>query len=59
MEKWNYKSLEWIHGVREENHRRTKDLSFSDIISKTFHRTEEMIKRLNLKVIKKGERVLA
>ena len=27
MEKWKYKSLEWIHKIREEDYKKTKDLS--------------------------------
>ena len=58
MEKWNYRSLEWIHKVREENYMHTKNLSSSDILSNTFQKTKEVIKQLNLKGIKKESRVL-
>ncbi|MFQ6118554.1 MAG: hypothetical protein ACE5KE_01565 [Methanosarcinales archaeon] len=32
MGKWKYKSLEWIHKIREENYEKTKDKSLSEII---------------------------
>ena len=35
MEKWEYKSLEWIHRVREEDYDETKTLSPKELIDKT------------------------
>lgn len=35
MEKWKYKSLEWIHKVREEDYNETKKLSPLELIEKT------------------------
>ncbi len=35
MEKWEYKSLEWIHRVREEDYNETKTLSPKELIDKT------------------------
>lgn len=34
MEKWEYKSPEWIHRVREEDYNETKTLSPKEIIEK-------------------------
>ena len=35
MEKWEYKSLEWIHRVREDDYNETKTLSPKELIDKT------------------------
>lgn len=35
MVKWKYKSLEWIHKVREENYKRTKNKSLKEIIKES------------------------
>lgn len=32
MSKWKYKSLDWIHKVREKNYDRTKNKSLDEII---------------------------
>ena len=34
---WKYKSLEWIHKIREEDYKKTKDLSCKELIEKTNH----------------------
>lgn len=57
MEKWKYKSLEWIHKVREEDYSNTKDLSPRDLIEKTRKATEDTIKSLGLKIIEPKEQV--
>lgn len=51
MEKLEYKSLEWIHKVREEDYNETKNLTPKDLIEKTRRATEDIVKRLGLKTI--------
>jgi len=51
MEKSEYKSLEWIHKVREEDYNETKNLTPKDLIEKTRRATEDIVKRLGLKTI--------
>lgn len=53
MEKWRYKSLEWIHKVREENYRQTKDISPTELIKKTRKTAEKNVTGMGLKVISK------
>lgn len=55
MEKWKYKSLDWIHKVREENYDRTKDLSPAELIEKTRKATDAAIKAMGLKVVRSKE----
>jgi hypothetical protein len=50
MEKMEYKSLEWIHRVREDNYLRTKGLSPVDLIEKTKQTTDQTIKKLGLSI---------
>lgn len=57
MEKWKYKSLEWIHKVREEDYNETKNLTQKELIEKTRKSTEGAIKAMGLKVIKLKEHV--
>ncbi|MDP3295996.1 MAG: hypothetical protein Q8N09_00110 [Thermodesulfovibrionia bacterium] len=59
MEKWKYKSLEWIHKVREEDYNNTKDLLPSELIEKTRKATENTIKSLGLKIVEPKEQVRA
>lgn len=51
MEKWKYKSLEWIHKIREEDYKKTKDLSPKELIEKTSHAAAAIVSDLGLKVI--------
>ncbi|HLE87755.1 MAG TPA: hypothetical protein VI727_08840 [Candidatus Brocadiaceae bacterium] len=51
MEKWEYKSLEWIHRVREEDYNETKTLSPKELIDKTRKVGENTASELGLKVI--------
>jgi len=53
MEKWRYKSLEWIHRIREDNHSMTKNLSPQELIEKTRNETDSTVRALGLKVIHK------
>jgi len=48
MEKWEYKSLEWIHRVREEDYNETKTLSPKELIDKTRKATENAASELGL-----------
>ncbi len=57
MAKKEYKSLEWIHKVREENHARTKGLSPKDLIEKTKQATEQAAKALGLKIVQPKEQI--
>ncbi len=57
MEKWEYKSLEWIHKAREEDFNKTKNLSPKELIEKTRMAAEETAKAWGLKLIKSKERV--
>jgi len=51
MEKWRYKSLEWIHRVREEDYSETKNLSPKELVEKTRKAAEDTAKELGLKII--------
>jgi len=51
MEKWNHKSLEWIHRVREQNYDSTRGKSPEQIAKDTLKSAEDLIKALNLRVI--------
>lgn len=59
MEKWKYKSLEWIHKVREEDYNQTKNLSPKELIEKTRKGAEETAKALGLKIIRSKEQMRA
>lgn len=55
MEKWAYKSLEWIHHTREENYIKTKELSPAELLERTQASTEAVIKAMGLKVVRARE----
>ncbi len=57
MEKWKYRSLEWIHKIREENYNKTKDLSPAELIEKTRKATETAIKTMGLKIVRSKEQI--
>lgn len=52
MEKWEYKSLEWIHRVREEDYNDTKTLSPKELIEKTRKTGENTARELGLKIVR-------
>ncbi|HAR44717.1 MAG: hypothetical protein A2X56_02220 [Nitrospirae bacterium GWC2_57_13] len=52
-----YKSLEWIHKFREENHARTKRLSPKDLIERTKQATEQTADILGLKIVRPKEQI--
>jgi hypothetical protein len=54
-----YKSLEWIHKAREENHNKTKNLSPEELIEKSRHATDSAIKSMGIKVVRLKERIPA
>jgi hypothetical protein len=51
MENWGYKSLEWIHTVREADYKKTKNLSRKELIKETRKAGEDIAKALGLKVV--------
>ncbi|MCX5901228.1 MAG: hypothetical protein NTX06_10960 [Proteobacteria bacterium] len=51
MAKWKYKSLEWIHSVREQDYNETKDLAPDELINKTRENAEELARSLGLKIV--------
>jgi len=57
MEKWEYKSLEWLHKAREEAFNKTKNLSPKELIEKTRATAEGTAKAWGLKLVKSRERV--
>jgi len=59
MEKWKYKSLEWIHKAREENQNKTKNLSPEELIEKSRQATDSAIKSMGIKVVRLKKRVPA
>ena len=52
MEKWRYKSLEWIHKVREDNYNETKNLSPKELVGVTRKAGESVVRDLGLKIIR-------
>lgn len=52
MEKWKYRSLEWIHRVREEEYEKTKSLSPRELVERTRKSTESAARDLKLKIEK-------
>lgn len=46
METWDYKSLEWIHKVREENYDKTKNLSQKELLEATRASTKDLMDKL-------------
>lgn len=57
MEKWKYKSLEWIHKVREEDYYETKNLSPKEIVERTRKTTDNVVKSLGLKIVSHKEHI--
>jgi len=55
MEKWDYNSLEWIHRAREENSKKTKNLSPAELIEKSRKATEAAVRTMGLKVVQSRE----
>lgn len=59
MEKWKYKSLEWIHKVREEDYYETKNLSPKEIVERTRNITDNVVESLGLKLAGHKEHIQA
>lgn len=57
MEKWKYKSLEWIHKVREEDYYETTNLSPNEIVERTRNITDNVVKSLGLKLVGHKEHI--
>ncbi|MBN2224051.1 MAG: hypothetical protein JW765_05185 [Deltaproteobacteria bacterium] len=52
MEKWKYRSLEWIHRVREEEYEKSKNLSPRELVERTRKSTESAARNLKPKIEK-------
>ncbi len=52
METWDYKSLEWIHRVREENYNKTKNLSPKELLDETRMAVKDFTNKFGLRRIK-------
>ena len=51
MENWEYKSLEWIHKIREEDYNETKNLSPKELVEKTCIATKDVVKKMGLEIV--------
>ena len=51
MEMWNYKSLEWIHEVRQANYEKTREQAPEKIIKESLEASRELITKLNLRLL--------
>lgn len=56
MEIWRYKSLEWIHKVREEDFNQTKNLSPKEIIEKTREAAKDIADSMGLEIVHTDKR---
>ena len=43
MAKWKYKSLEWIHKIREENYEKTKNKDLKKVVEDSVRRAKKTI----------------
>jgi hypothetical protein len=41
MGKWKYRSLEWIHKVREENYKKTKQKDLKQVIKESVKKAKK------------------
>ena len=51
MAKWKYKSMEWIHTVREQDYNETKDLDPDELINRTREKAIKLARSLGLKIV--------
>ena len=51
MEMWSYRSLEWIHKVREANYEKTREQAPEKIVKESLEATSQLIRKLNLKLL--------
>jgi hypothetical protein len=49
MEKWEHKSLEWLHKVRQDDYPAAKDMSAKELIEKTRNATMDFVKNIEAK----------
>lgn len=42
MNKWKHNSLKWIHKIREENYKKTKDKDLKDIIKDSVRKAKKI-----------------
>jgi len=52
MSKWKYRSLQWIHDVREKNYEETKDLNIKEMLKITKNKVKMAKKNLGLSLKK-------
>ena len=52
MSKWKYKSLQWIHEVREKNYEETRDLNIKEMLKITKNKAKIAKKNLGLTIKK-------
>lgn len=45
MTKWDYYSLEWIHKIREENYKKTKDIPIEEVIKESVKKAGKYLKK--------------
>jgi hypothetical protein len=43
MSRWKFRSLEWIHKVREENYRKTKDDDLKRVIEESVRKVKKSV----------------
>lgn len=48
---WGYRSLEWIHKVREANYEKTRKQAPEKIVKESLEAASQLIKKLNLKLL--------
>ena len=45
MGKWKYRSLEWIHQVREENYKKTKQTDLKQVVKESVKKAKKFSAR--------------
>jgi len=43
LTEWKYRSLEWIHRIREENYRNTRKKSLKEVVSESVKEAKRLI----------------
>lgn len=51
MENWETESLKWLHEIREDNFKRTKDKPLKTVMAESRNSMIEISKALNLKIV--------
>jgi len=57
MEKWKYKSLDWIHKAREKNYNKTNGLSPAELMEKSKKVQKRSLKWQMLSSLRKSPRL--